>query len=588
VTGTDRPTLAQALAGLVEAGLAAGADEQVVRAEGEALAATVAEAAPGAYADWVRETGGDRGAEDFTAAASRGRRWRSGPTPTLASLALAGGTGATAYARALGAVCQAAAGLGAPTPRTLGNATTAAAAQLAVLVPSGSAAGRPEPAAGTSSVAGVSTSQGEEVTAVVSRLWTQVMDDLKSVSARVREVAPPGARAGTGLDLDPGADPWAPGRFTLDPDSPSPTPTPSNEHESPGEAEDPGRFVLVRRGEPEGGAAEAAAASPGPEAQVEPEPDPRTLEELLAELDALTGLRAVKAEIHRQVALLRVEAKRKEAGLKTPAITRHLVFVGNPGTGKTTVARLVGGIYRALGLLSKGQLVEVDRSELVAGYLGQTAMKTADVVKSAIGGVLFIDEAYSLAGDQYGTEAIDTLVKEMEDKRDDLVVIVAGYPLPMEVFIAQNPGLASRFRTTIEFADYTDDELVGIFRTLATNADYDVDDAVEARFRDLLAHVERGPSFGNGRFARNTLEAAIGAHAWRLREVEDPDLTALRTLAPEDLLPEPDALDLSQPAAVSEADAADAASTDGLTRTTEGDLTSPGPDPATPDQEATP
>jgi SpoVK/Ycf46/Vps4 family AAA+-type ATPase len=267
----------------------------------------------------------------------------------------------------------------------------------------------------------------------------------------------------------------------------------------------------------------------------------------LAELDGLVGLRAVKAEIHRQVALLRVEAKRKEAGLKTPAITRHLVFVGNPGTGKTTVARLVGGIYRALGLLTKGQLIEVDRSELVAGYLGQTAMKTADVVRSAEGGVLFIDEAYSLAGDQYGTEAIDTLVKEMEDKRDDLVVIVAGYPVPMEAFIAQNPGLASRFRTTIGFADYTDDELVAIFHKLASESDYDVDDSVEARFRDLLAHVDRGSSFGNGRYARNTLEAAIGAHAWRLRDVADPDVAALRTLTPEDLTPEADALDLATP-----------------------------------------
>jgi SpoVK/Ycf46/Vps4 family AAA+-type ATPase len=234
--------------------------------------------------------------------------------------------------------------------------------------------------------------------------------------------------------------------------------------------------------------------------------------------------------------VLKIEAKRKEAGLKVPTITRHLVFVGNPGTGKTTVARLVAGIYRALGLLTKGQLVEVDRSELVAGYLGQTAMKTADVVKSAVGGVLFIDEAYSLAGDQYGTEAVDTLVKEMEDRRDDLVVIVAGYPAPMAFFIAQNPGLASRFRTTIEFRDYTDDELVGIFRVLAGQADYDVTDDVEMRFRELLKGIRRGPTFGNGRYSRNVLEAAIGQHAWRLRDVEEPTVEQLRTLEPEDLV----------------------------------------------------
>ena len=261
--------------------------------------------------------------------------------------------------------------------------------------------------------------------------------------------------------------------------------------------------------------------------------------ELLAELDGLIGLANVKGEIHRQAAVLRVEGLRKKAGLESPTITRHLVFNGNPGTGKTTVARLVAGIYRALGLLTKGQLVEVDRSELVAGYLGQTAAKTAEVVKSAEGGVLFIDEAYSLSGDQYGKEAIDTLVKEMEDKREDLVVIVAGYPLPMAIFISENPGLESRFRTTIDFADYTDDELAAIFESMVKGADYDAGEPVLARLREILGAAERGPSFGNARFVRNLMEAAIGRHAWRLRDVAEPTLEQLRALEPEDLVVDP-------------------------------------------------
>jgi SpoVK/Ycf46/Vps4 family AAA+-type ATPase len=261
----------------------------------------------------------------------------------------------------------------------------------------------------------------------------------------------------------------------------------------------------------------------------------KSLDELLAELDALIGLERVKREIHRQVAILRVERLRSDAGMKSPTITRHLVFTGNPGTGKTTVARLVSGIYAALELLSKGQLVEVDRSELVAGYLGQTAVKTAEVVATAVGGVLFIDEAYSLTGDQYGTEAVDTLVKEMEDRRHDLVVIVAGYPAPMEAFIAANPGLASRFRTTIEFDDYTDDEMIKILTLLAHDSDYELTAEALAHFRELLAKISRGITFGNGRFSRNTLEAAIGAHAWRLRDVEAPTKEQLRQLLPQDL-----------------------------------------------------
>jgi predicted AAA+ superfamily ATPase len=286
-------------------------------------------------------------------------------------------------------------------------------------------------------------------------------------------------------------------------------------------------------------------SAPAPAVQVEAEPaveaEPvRTVEELLAELDELTGLATVKREVHRQVAVLRVEKLRSEAGLKSPTITRHLVFVGNPGTGKTTVARLVSGIYKALGLLSKGQLVEVDRSELVAGYLGQTATKTAEVVASAVGGVLFIDEAYSLTAgelgaDQYGREAVDTLVKEMEDRRDDLVVIVAGYPEPMEDFIAANPGLASRFRTTIAFEDYTDEELTDILTGLAEGADYELTANALDQFKVILASTPRNRSFGNGRFARNMLEAAIGRHAWRLRDVTAPSTEQLRQILPEDL-----------------------------------------------------
>jgi adenylate kinase family enzyme len=502
-------SLASALAALAEAAAAAGVDADVARAEGEALAATVAESATGAWEAWSAQTGGDRSAEDFFDAASRGRRFRAGPTPSLSALSLSRSPEALEYAKALTEVCTAAATLGTPTPQVMGNASTAAAAQLAAVRPAPPPPPAALPGAGSVSgdnplagVSGVPSEPGahlseDDMLRIARESGKAVTDQLNAVrNALTRMVG----------DLDHPAAPTQP----TQPDQPD-QPTEPAQPAPPPEADQP--------------------AQPA-----QPEAPPKTLEELLAELDALVGLEAVKDEIHRQVAVLRIEAKREQAGLKVPTITRHLVFVGNPGTGKTTVARLVAGIYQALGLLSKGQLVEVDRSELVAGYLGQTAIKTAEVVKSAVGGVLFIDEAYSLAGDQYGTEAVDTLVKEMEDRRSDLVVIVAGYPEPMEFFIAQNPGLASRFRTTIEFADYTDDELVGIFKVLATGSDYDVSDAVEKRFREMLAGVRRGPTFGNGRYARNVLEAAVGQHAWRLRDVDEPTVEQLRTLMPEDLV----------------------------------------------------
>ena len=468
-------SLSDTLAALAEAAAAAGLDADTARAEGEALAATVAEAARGAFVDWSAQTGRPRSAEEFMDAASRGRRYRVAPTPTMAQLQLTRSPHAPSYAQALADVAFAATALGEANPRTVGNAATAAAAQL-----------------GESAAVALPPAQRQPVPDVGDEITRGLLSQLGSIQQRL---------AGS-LDLG--------------------VPTPPTAQPA-----DPVQ------------AAPAEPAPPAEEPEPEPEEDPKSVEELLAELDTLVGLADVKAEIHRQAAVLRVEGLRQQAGLKAPTITRHMIFNGNPGTGKTTVARLVAGIYRALGLLSKGQLVEVDRSELVAGYLGQTAMKTAEVVKSAEGGVLFIDEAYALAGDQYGQEAVDTLVKEMEDKRDDLVVIVAGYPVPMQVFVAQNPGLESRFRTTIDFADYTDDELADIFGVMAGSAEYDVDDAVLGRLREILSGVQRGPTFGNARYVRNVLEAAIGRHAWRLREIEQPTLEQLRTLVADDLEVEP-------------------------------------------------
>lgn len=259
------------------------------------------------------------------------------------------------------------------------------------------------------------------------------------------------------------------------------------------------------------------------------------------ELAGLVGLQTVKTEVSKLSNYLKMQQLRKQKGMMSVPVTYHCVFTGNPGTGKTTVARILAGIYRDLGVLRKGHLVETDRSGLVAEYVGQTAVKTNKLIDSALDGVLFIDEAYTLVqggnGDSYGPEAVATLLKRMEDDRNRLVVILAGYSGPMKTFIESNPGLRSRFNRYIHFEDYSADELLDIFKIIASKYDYLLDPAAEHKLSKLFDHAVAGKDehFGNGRFVRNIFEKVMENQASRLASSIDITEDKLRTILSEDI-----------------------------------------------------
>lgn len=285
------------------------------------------------------------------------------------------------------------------------------------------------------------------------------------------------------------------------------------------------------------GTADSAGDKP---ADAPAEAEKPSFDELMAQLEALVGLDDVKKDVKNLINLVKVRKLRAENDLPVPPMSLHMVFLGNPGTGKTTVARLISSLYASIGVLSKGQLVEVDRSGLVAGYVGQTALKTQEVIQSALGGVLFIDEAYSLSSggeNDFGREAIETILKAMEDHRDDLIVVVAGYTEPMEQFMNSNPGLESRFNKRFFFPDYNGEQLMAIFRGQCSKNSYTLSPEAETEALEMFnaLYENRDENFGNGRDVRNRFEDMIIRQANRVAALDAPTIDDLTAILPEDL-----------------------------------------------------
>ncbi|MBQ1492547.1 MAG: AAA family ATPase [Blautia sp.] len=272
----------------------------------------------------------------------------------------------------------------------------------------------------------------------------------------------------------------------------------------------------------------------------EAEPPKKPEKPAMEELDELIGLSSIKKDVKELVDLVKTQTLREKEGLKAVPVSLHLVFSGNPGTGKTTVARILARLYKEIGALPGGQLVECDRSSLVAGFIGQTAIKTQEKIQEAMGGILFIDEAYTLAkeGQDYGQEAIDTILKAMEDHRGEFVVIVAGYTELMKKFVESNPGLKSRFNKYIEFPDYTREELWEIFALQCKKYEYVLTEEAERLVKERIGQLEKekGENFANAREIRNLFERIITLQATRIAREEKPDAAALKTLEAEDVL----------------------------------------------------